>query len=202
MKSLYLDTTKNLVIGLFGDQLQVLDWKEIETNKTSSIVHSEINTLLENNHLAVNQIGKLIYPAGPGSYTGMRIAEGIAHIFDWNNIMINTFYHFDAPELLGFTKYAWMANAYKKEYFVYKFDEGISEKFLVAKQDWEKIYFELMRDGIDIFGLEALNENIKTTHLLIKENGAKLLAKIIEKNLRKDLLYFRNIEDEFKKKEE
>ncbi len=189
---LFLDTTFGVSVGLLNSSFEWVEYKFLENKKSSSVIHSLILEILMKNNLEVKDVKSLFYVAGPGSYTGMRVSQGIVDIFDWQNFEVFSFYHFDVPRLLGMKKGIWIGDAFKGEVFVHRWEDGKEEQKLYKKND-----FELPVD-IPLFLLQNPDEkDCKETQKLIKDN-AKDLFKIIEKEkMKKELFYYRTIDMEF-----
>ena len=114
---LYIDTTDKITLGLLSDQWEWVEYFNDPKIVISTKLHSFIYKFLEKHQLAMTDISSFIYCAGPGSYTGMRVAEGIADLVRWEDIPIRNFYHYDIPRLLGVESGAWFSNAFKGEKF-------------------------------------------------------------------------------------
>lgn len=120
MPSLYLDTTGNLCAGILADDGAAwLAWEVVAAQKTSAVIYPLLHRLLEQQHLKLADLATFYYVAGPGSYTGMRLAEGLAQIVRWK-IPVRSFYHFEVPACLGQKQGLWLCSAFKQEYFVYQ----------------------------------------------------------------------------------
>lgn len=178
MYSLFIDTTAGLTIGLLDESFS---WKSFDIsadNKPSETIHTKIFNLLNQYQLQLKDI-RLFYIAGPGSYTGMRLSEGLADIVKWNEIETFSFYHFDIPKYLGIKKGQWITNAFKKEIFSYTWDENIESKELLA---------------------ECLNEEaftLQKTQEFIKQMPVEIFSKVVLLNEKKETYYFRTLEAEF-----
>ena len=73
--SLLLDTVSSECIVALYDSSSVVDSFCEIVKKPSTILHSEINSILERNNLRIEDIDLVIYASGPGSYTGMRLTK-------------------------------------------------------------------------------------------------------------------------------
>ena len=193
----YIDTTENFVLGLLNSKFEWLEYFENDKTKISAAIHHHINEFLDKYSCDVKDISGLIYPAGPGSYTGMRVAEGISQIFNWQNIPSFSFYHFEVPSLLGITKGKWLAKAFKGEVFEYSWSEDCSKKSL-KKIDGYSVcsdgeYFS--RSETMIPGDSKLK--LKFTKNMIRDRSTEVFKVIVEENYKNKLYYFRELEDEF-----
>ena len=104
---LFIDTTFGITAGLVDANLEWKQYKYIEGQKGSAVIHSLIDDLLSLEGIEARDIEALIQVSGPGSYTGMRVAQGIADIFEWQKFPVFSFYHFEVPKLLGESKGIW-----------------------------------------------------------------------------------------------
>ena len=99
---LYVDTTDQLTLGLVDQDFLFLNYTEIKTNKSSELIHSSILNSLNNANVDISLITKMFLLSGPGSYTGMRVGEGIAKIFEWQNLEV--FSHYWSGSVYRFPK--------------------------------------------------------------------------------------------------
>ena len=142
MPSLYLDTTGNLWAGILAEDAQTwLAWKTVAAQKTSAVIYPLLHQLLAEQNLKLTEIQHFYYAAGPGSYTGMRLAEGLAQIVRWK-IDVRSFYHFEVPAMLGIKRGWWVCSAFKQEYFGY--------------------YWDGEQTKTDLYKTDALNEVLNT----------------------------------------
>ena len=178
MHSLFLDTTSGLILGLLDESFHWLDYEVNKDNRPSEIIHSKIFYLLNKFYLDFQNI-RLIYIAGPGSYTGMRLSEGLADIVKWNNIETYSFYHFEVPQYIGVKSGQWITNAFKKEIFSYKWNENESSKELLISCDNKQVY------------------TLEKTQEIIHKNPMEIFSKIVHLKENRETYYFRTLEEEF-----
>ncbi len=199
MAYLFVDTTSNLKIGILSEKYQWICIHNLEVKKPSEVIHRLIYDSLLEHGLTIKSITKVITCAGPGSYTGMRLSEGIVQVLELAGVSATSFYHFDLPQLLGFNKYIWVASAFKGEFFIYQYNFGKVVKKLVLKdnladelllfKDFEK--FALLPDSNGLYEYKCTSEEIVN-------NPEKYISKVIERNQRDQAYYYREIEEEFK----
>jgi len=191
---LFIDTTFGITVGILDKSYKWLDYKFIEGKKGSAVIHRLIYDLLENNKLKTKDITRLLQVSGPGSYTGMRVSEGIANIFNWQGFEVNSFYHFDVPKLLGVKEGCWITDAFKGESFCFSWNGEDEKSELMKSNDI------LIPSDIPMFTLKNKEDtNFIETQSLIKEKSEELFKRVVELNMKKDLYYFRTIEMEFTK---
>lgn len=192
---LYLDTTEDLNIGLYDENYKALKFLDIKSKKTSLILQSTIYELLKDRSLEVKDLKGIIYCAGPGSYTGMRVGQGFVDICQWQKIPVYSFYHFKVPKILGILNGAWIASAFKGETFVYRWESDEESIELIRDEA-----LELDKLGSNIFtrGEMSGQKKIKSTQELIRENDSFLFKYIVENNIKEELFYYRPLEQEFK----
>lgn len=194
---LFIDTTKAITLGLLDEQFCWKNYQFFENAKSSALIHKYINEQLEVENSSIERLKGLIQVAGPGSYTGMRVSEGISQIFSWQDFETYSFYHYEVPQLLGEEKGIWFSNAFKGEYFLYEWDKKINSSSLIKKDefDWDKevSYYS----G---FELEDGQKNILLTSTMIKDKANILFKGIVEQNIKKPLYYYRTIEEEYVRK--
>ncbi len=194
---LFLDTTFGITVGLLNNENEWLDYEFIEGQKGSAVIHKLIKDLLDKNDLDIESVSILFQIAGPGSYTGMRVSDGISQIFNWQNIKTFSFYHFDIPRIVGVESGVWFANAFKGEVFLYSWSGESFDKKLLKEQE----AFNMLKDSdIPIFSSFTNDKAIfeySLTKELIHENCKLVFSYIEEANIQKELYYFRTIDEEF-----
>ena len=138
MYYLFLDTTSKLKIGLLSKELKWIELLNIEEKKPSEVIHGHLFHLLKKNNLDLKQCLKIITCAGPGSYTGMRLSEGIVQVLELAGLETCTFFHFNMPRHQGLQKFIWIATAFKGEFFFHVADGDTHTQFLVSKDELNK----------------------------------------------------------------
>jgi tRNA threonylcarbamoyladenosine biosynthesis protein TsaB len=196
MYSFYVDSSAGLVIGLLDSEFNWVEYLDSNEKKPSEVIHYEIFNLVQKYNLDLKNM-YFFFSAGPGSYTGMRLGEGIAQVLAWDEKSVFSFHHFDVPRMTGIKKGYWVTNAFKGQVFIYNWDNeaGTAEKELVNSADFKIIDSELG------FTLSAENKDfaqLKTTKDLIKNSSALIFKKVFEQKLREPPYYFRTLEEEFK----
>lgn len=193
MNVLFLDTTVNADIGLFdGDKFIELD--RGGEQKASHKFHYRIYDLLKKNSLKVEDVDVIFQLAGPGSYTGMRLSEGFSNLLTFNNIKVYSIYHYEVPKLCKINEYLFVSNAFKGEYFVYSYSCGEESIQLVRCDDFKQ-------GELPIFSNEDLQKiNVDNT-LSLLEKYPHIISDCIASETKRDLYYYRPIEEEFKLKE-
>jgi len=191
---LFIDTTQDITIGLLDDKLSWMEYQSLGSKKSSAVLHHMIFSILKKHDLEISEIKSVLYSAGPGSYTGMRVSAGITDIFHWQNIKINSFYHFKIPSYVGVESGAWISKAFKGEYFIHDWEkaEGISR--LVKEAELETaIEGKVLYAGHDNYD----QVDIQLTRDLIRNEPSKIFSRIIADNNYEELYYFRPLEDEY-----
>ncbi len=194
MYSLFIDTTSGLEIGLLDSSFTWLEYTSVKDLKPSEVIHYKIFELLKKYNLNITQI-RCFVSSGPGSYTGMRLSEGLAQVFEMNGMKVYSFYHFEVPMLIGIIRGFWTTNAFKGQVFIYNWSEGISEKELINK---ELLSISDANLGFTIDNTEANFTKLTSTKELIKNQASKLFLKLLEKNMRVEPYYFRTLDEEFR----
>lgn len=193
MYSLYVDSSSSLVIGLLDTQLNWLEYKDHFDQKPSEVIHTELYQLIQKYQLDIKNIN-FIFNAGPGSYTGMRLSEGLAQILEWDEKKVFSFYHFDIPLLAGVKTGSWVTNAFKGEVFIYRWDGLENSKELVAASDFVVV------DKSVVYTLEAEKDfaDLISTKQMLKKDAKIIFKSVLDQKLRQGPYYFRTLEQEFK----
>lgn len=194
MKSLYVDSSAGLVIGLMDENFKWMEYFDSQEKKPSEVIHTEIFKLLSKYNLKIEEIN-FFFSAGPGSYTGMRLGEGLAQILEWDHKNVFSFFHFDVPRFIGVESGSWVTNAFKGEVFIYHWNKNEVNKELVTS-----VGFTVANpDLVYTLSQEQKNfENLKSTKDLVKNHSEILFKKVYEMKLREAPYYFRTLEQEFK----
>ncbi len=198
MTSLYVDTSNNLTIGLLSKDFQFIAVNEIVTKKSSEIIHDEIKRILDTNQFKVKDLESLFIFSGPGSYTGIRVGEGLAQVFELSGKKIYSFNVFRISEYLNdiadISDLTWIFPAFKGEVFL----RGTN------KSDFELVKESELTD-LDGGSLLTHGDNKystvcnKNSYELIKKYSMDLFSQVKQNNLRDLPFYYRSIEQEFKK---
>ncbi len=196
MNFLFLDSSFYLQFGLLNEKLEWVDFREIQNKKGSSVLHGELHEFLKKNNQQVKDIKKIILSGGPGSYTGIRLAEGMAQIFEWQNVEISSFYCFEIPYFKGIKKGCWCAEAFKSEIFLYEWNEDKSRHCFIKMNQFKDYISEKKKlyhvsDRIQGYQTES------TTQLL-KEYPQQIFSRVLKRKDRFKPFYFRSSEKEFK----
>lgn len=194
MHSLFVDSTSGLVIGLLDSKFNWVEYKSLDEKKPSEIIHFEIFNLLKKYNLELLNM-RCFVSSGPGSYTGMRLSEGLAQVFELSQMQVYSFYHFDVPRLSGVLKGFWATNAFKGQVFIYNWDGDNVDKQLVEKDSFAIVDKTL---GFTLDESDSSFAGLATTRDLIKNESAKIFSNVFEQKLRVPPYYFRSLEEEFR----
>ncbi len=202
MPGLFIDTSDELIVGLISDDYNFLKQVNRGKIKTSKEIHKVIHDTLTEYDLVLDSIDFIFNISGPGSYTGMRVGEGISQLLEWQSVPTYSFNHFQIPYLLGEKEGVWISNAFKSEFFIYSWkDEEYSTK-LVHEKDIVNQLDLLIGKKVNIFckNNEKVLEGIdfQDTSSLITERSEKLFSIVRKRNLRETPFYYRTAEKEFK----
>lgn len=199
---LYVDTSDHLVVGLLNSKFEWVEFLDLEGAKNSGRIHAAIYEILQKHHLEPKDLNAVIQNSGPGSYTGMRVSEGISQILEWQGIPVCSFFHFEVPELLGISQGKWIAKAFKGEFFISTWD-GAQRKTelldLVSALDLakkEKLYCHF-RKSLEKDFSDLINDFQETGDLIFKQ-GSSLFSLVLQRNSRLSPYYFRTVDQEFK----
>ena len=83
---LFIDTSYDLRVGLLDSYYHWEDRRTFKNQKSTVLLHAEINKILQDYSITVHDLSSIVTVNGPGSYTGLKVAEGIAQIFEWKGI--------------------------------------------------------------------------------------------------------------------
>jgi tRNA threonylcarbamoyladenosine biosynthesis protein TsaB len=194
MNYLYIDSSHDLEFGIYDLKQRVwIDFKKIAGAQNSKILHHEIYTTLESHKMQLSKVKALIINSGPGSYTGMRLTEGMAQILEWQKLPVFSFYHFQVPAIFNIQNYFWVSTAFKGEWFIYwsgdsstKLIKEVELADFVAKNRQIYTHFDIKKLGL-----------LETSNMVFK-NFDQLINYVHQKSMRESVYYFREAEVEFK----
>ena len=112
MAYLFLDTSQGLTVGVLNDDFTWKEYMTSEESKSSGRIHKDIDDILKKTNCLWDNLLGIIISSGPGSYTGMRVSEGLAQILELESHHIYSFYHFEVPKFFSLygNKYSWLYN--------------------------------------------------------------------------------------------
>lgn len=202
MSSLFLDTSYNQILGFLSTEGKLSKLSIKEGQKTSASLHVELNELLRSSNSSLKEITNVIYIAGPGFYTGLRLAYGIADIMRISGARLFGFYAFDIPHLLGVENYQWITKAYRGEVFVFTRNETSTSINLLSdrefqEKDWQPSSYIHHTSALDDAMRAKLVDPIATQGLLATQMSA-ICSQVVASGVQKELFYFRPAEEEFK----
>ena len=182
--SLYIDTSKQLIIGLLNSFWEFAHLEKFSDTKNSAVLYRKIFDILESYNVKPLQLKAFIHAAGPGSYTGIRLSWGMADIFQWHGIESYGFYHFEVPSYLGVREGSWIANAFKREVFCYSWKDNEKTSCLISESEAHDF-------------IEKSYDHASTQNMI--ENNSKIFFQYVVKNkIQKKPYYFRPLDKEFK----
>lgn len=192
---LYIDTTKNLTLGLLSSEEGWVSRVVHKDVKSSELLHSEIHEMCIDKGISLKTLSGVLYAAGPGSYTGMRVSEGLAQVFNWQGVPIFGFYHFELPKLFGESEGIWISQAFKGEYFAFNWNGQGETKKLFRKDD----LVEYLKNFSNIYTHHHEETELANmfTSELIEKQWDKLLSTVVSDNMRREPYYYRTLEEEF-----
>ncbi len=195
MHFLYVDVTSGLVLGLLDANFNWVEYRDIEEKKPSEIIHLAIYELIKKNKVDPEKL-EYFFCSGPGSYTGMRLGEGMAQVFEWVDEKVYSFYQFEVPQIMGVEQGTWMTNAFKGQVFIYNWSKNQSHIQLVNNGDLKILD---KNNGFTLANDNPLFSELKTSKEMIKETPRQFFKAIYDLKMRKAPYYFRTLDEEFSK---
>lgn len=194
---LYLDTSHFLALGLLDHEFSWLEYERREQLQHSADIHALIFKMLEKRETEALNLKGIIICNGPGSYTGIRLGEGIAQLFELGNIPVYSFHHYQVPKILDNNSYVWVSHAFKGEVFSYRWNGNDESYELTAASEWKPV------DGETIFSHQPQGPwdkfDFKDTMHLIKQSAVALFGYVLSEKMRLEPYYFRPLDKEFKR---
>ncbi len=185
---LIIDTSEACKVWFFfkGELEKTLNLKE----RPSVVLFESIHQILDEYSLDIREIERFYFCKGPGSYTGLRISEGLEQYLRMNKINCSGFYSFEILNLFD-SNYCYLSNAFKNEYFFAWKDKDIKYK---------KIKKEFLEQ--EIGELEVISSNCleKTYDKFINDKIVDFLNYLKNENKVKEVFYYRSLDEEYKRK--
>ncbi len=195
MHFLYVDVTSGLILGLLDSNFNWIEYRDIEEKKPSEIIHLAIYELLKKNNVDSKKL-EYFFCSGPGSYTGMRLGEGMAQMFEWVDEKVYSFYQFEVPQIMGIEKGRWMTNAFKGQVFIYNWSKDHNQIELVNNAD---LIISNPKSSFTLSAGNPLFSELKTSKEMIKKSPQSFFKIIHDIKMRKAPYYFRTLDEEFSK---
>ena len=193
MKSLFIDNAEEMVLGILNDNLEFEQYYHFQDRQNASRIHARLNNLLQEQQVSLEDIKKIYITSGPGSYTGVRVVEGIAQIMKWQGKDIFSFYHFEIPAMSGIGQGVWVAPAWKEELFVYFWEGERYSKKLISSLKFEFTGKEYS------FGNRCNGFSVCSSRKLLLEQSSTIFECVHKRGKYLPPYYYRKIEQEFKK---
>src|SRR5690606_27900986 len=142
------------------------------------------------------------YVAGPGFYTGLRIAYGMADMLKVEGRSLLNFYTYELPKFMGVTEYKWITKAYRGEVFIHHYSQSKGHSYLLADKEflaksWDGEIYIHHQNALDAQMSEKLPQAKATEEILLK-HMPQVWSAVHATKIDRELFYFRAPEEEFK----
>lgn len=128
-----IDTTDGInfkFVQNINDKMNLLVDHNMTAPNPGSILHQQIDSELKKVNKKFSEMTHMIWAAGPGSYTGLRISHGFHEILKWNNVVSKNYYHFQLLETLTRPlQKCFLMKAFKGEYIIFLMDSPLAKAF-------------------------------------------------------------------------
>ncbi len=191
--SLFLDTSYGITLGLLDREYRWLEFEVLEGQKSSEIIHDKINIFLEKHQVDIQSIDIFVL-SGPGSYTGLRVSQGIAQIFELNGAKVYSFDIFKVGIILSEHIEAgmkWIFPAFKSELYIRDVTQDEGE---LVDESAELLDKYITHGSNKFDALSKLN-----SRQLIKDYAPRVFSEVKNRSLRDEIFYFRTLDKEFSK---
>lgn len=196
--SLFINTVQGFQVGLLNSEFEWVDFFEQSISKSADLVHKKIYDLVVKNNITLDSTVKLISVAGPGSYTGIRVSEGVLSVFKLLNGSVFSFPIYLIPYLSEQeTTYKFVQPAFKNELFCYSHRGAThtdGDSILVSAE------LEASSEKVFTYNFERPDADLNNCYFFVKEFSQKLFKNVVGLNLAYEPIYFRKPEDEFRNK--
>ena len=193
MKSLFIDNTEEMTLGILNQNWEFDKCEHYKDRQNASRIHFRLNNLLEEYQLGLDDIESVFVTSGPGSYTGVRVVEGIAQIMKWQGMDVFSFYQFEVPFISGIERGVWVSPAWKEELFVYSWDGEERTKKLVPLSEYKMTGEEYSH------GEQCCGTPVRSVRNMMMEHTPIVFKYVQGRGKYLPPYYYRRVEQEFKK---
>ncbi len=195
-KYLFLDTSAYIQVGLLDEDLNWTHYELVQNRKGSQLIHKVIYDSMKDFDLSFKDIKGILLANGPGSYTGIRIGEGVSQVLALEGIPVFSFYHYEVPSFCGVENYKFYEKAFKGEIFEYtKSGESLSDQ-LISEEKFKSI--DLSDEHCYHLTGELLDQVLESIYGLFQKYPEKIFSKVIDRGEHLPPYYFRPLEKEFR----
>ena len=191
MKSLFIDNTDKTTLGILDKDFKFEEYSHFEDKKSASSIHSRLHKILEQCQTTIEDIHNVYIVSGPGSYTGIRVVEGIGQIMKWQGKNIFSFYHFEIPSMVGISSGKWISQAWKSELFIYSWNGKENSAALVFSDEYTITGEEYS------FGEECNSYPVQSCRNLLLNNPVDIFTFVTKRGDYRPPYYYRELEREF-----
>ncbi len=192
---LFLDSSFYIQVGLLNEDLTWAHHELVQNKKGSHVLHSIIYSALSEKGIKVDDLKGIFLANGPGSYTGIRVAEGISQVLEMEGMPVYSFYNFEVPAFCQIEEYDFFSEAFKGEVFHYQYKGG-EEKFSLIKEETFKEMDHSSDHSYHLDG-EVLEVNLSRMYDLFKPHSVDIFSRVLKRAKHLPPYYYRPEEKEF-----
>lgn len=192
--SLLLDSCNGFRLGLLDEKYQCIEFLKFDEKKASNILFNETQNILEKYNISLPDLKHLFLIMGPGSYTGIRLLQGMKELYSEMGIDVLSFYLFEIPGLANQESGQFVISAYKQEFYHYCWDQsGVTQK-LLKKEELTSLNADVIFSVDDNVG-DLATENV---YKVLQEHCSTVFENVVAQKLQRESFYFRPLDQEFK----
>jgi tRNA threonylcarbamoyladenosine biosynthesis protein TsaB len=201
--SLLLDTSNGIFMGLLNDELHLEETvMETKAARSSKDLHFKMYNLLNSKGIKLKDLENLFLINGPGSYTGLRVGEGIAQFLEWQKGQVTSFLAYELLAECGICTGCYVSNAFKNEVFVFDFSKREGIRIDSDKIEWESLCGPLYYSDQNLLEkfpklAECDHEKIFLYDYLKKQASGESFTNILSNKSRVRPFYYRSLDEEF-----
>lgn len=193
---LFLDTSAYIQVGLLDEDFKWVHYELIQNRKGSQLIHKVIYDTMKDFKLTFKDIKGILLANGPGSYTGIRIGEGVSQILALEGTPIYSFYHYEVPALCGVEEYTFFEKAFKGEIFEYYRKNSEFKDQLITEEKFRSS--DLSDEHNYHLTGELLDQVLQSVYGLFQKYPKEIFSKVVERAEHLPPYYFRPLEKEFR----
>lgn len=190
--SIFCDSSNGLKLGILDSSFNWIEYQELNIARSSTLLFKELHRMLEENKVELTDLERIYLMMGPGSYTGIRLLQGMKDLYSTWGLDVYGFYSFEIPKLSRINKGQFLMSAYKGEYYSYEWNSEDESQTLLNEVP------QNLENGSIFSILDKVSHlETKSVYELLKSDSRKIFSQVNDKKLKRNAFYFRPLEKEF-----
>ncbi len=188
--NIIIDTSHKVCIWLVQKDTIVDD--SITEEQPSKALLIKMHEVLSRNKISLEEIDCFYFCKGPGSYTGLRISQGLEDYLKFNNLNCYDYYSFEILKVIE-SGYIFISNAFKNEFFVSEFKNDEIHYQKIKKEDLNsyKENKRLLSYDVKLGDIDYLD--------VFKNEFNQFFKEVLNRKNQREVFYYRTLSEEYTK---